>query len=51
MGAAAAGGGGDGGTPWLKYIGIGCGVLFLLSCCTSTGCWLMSGGLQMLTSM
>ncbi|MFN7699146.1 MAG: hypothetical protein ACK5U8_14695, partial [Deltaproteobacteria bacterium] len=38
---ASTGGGGDpgGGRPWGKYIGIGCGVMFLLSCLAWGGCY------------
>lgn len=35
MGGAPSGGG----TPWGKYIGIGCGVLFALSCLGWVGCY------------
>jgi hypothetical protein len=38
MGAAPSGGG----TPWGKYIGIGCGLLFALSCLGWVGCYACS---------
>jgi hypothetical protein len=34
--------GADGGNNTLKYVGIGCGVLFLLSCLCSGGWWALS---------
>ncbi|GAB4200569.1 MAG: hypothetical protein OHK0013_11790 [Sandaracinaceae bacterium] len=39
---AAPGGGDSGGTPWAKYVGIGCGVLILLSCLLGGSCYACS---------
>jgi hypothetical protein len=39
---ASPSGGDSGGTPWGKYIGIGCGVLILLSCLLWGSCYACS---------